>query len=114
MEKSIDNIHMIYKILHALDKAMDRSDFSLSEINASELGVSDERWARYIEMLYDSGLIKGVRVYTNSFDELRIEDNGIKITLKGLEYLSFNNPLNRVYRTIKGVADTASNIKGSF
>lgn len=91
---------------------MDNADFSLSDINANELGVSDERWSRYIEMMNDTGLIKGVRVYTNTFGELKVEDEGIKITLKGLEYLTYNSAFQRAFRKVKDGSELAYNLAG--
>ena len=58
-----DNFKFIYKILKTLESAMDCSEFDLSQISAEKLGISSERWGRYLEMMYDVGLINGVRVY---------------------------------------------------
>lgn len=112
MKSQIDNVEMIRKILEALEKAMDNSSFSISDISADELGVSEERWGRYIEMMNDTGLIKGVRVFTNAFGELRVEDEGIKITLKGLEYLTYNSAFQRAFRKIKDGSELAYNLAG--
>lgn len=56
-------------------------------------------------MMVDAGYIKGVRVYTDCTDEINIEDEGIRITLKGLEYLSENSIMQRFYNIAKGVKD---------
>ncbi|GAB5081334.1 YjcQ family protein [Hominimerdicola sp. 21CYCFAH17_S] len=100
-----DNFTCIYKILRALEKAMDCTEFDLSQIDHTTLEVSKERWAKYIEMMCDVGYIKGVRIYENVYDEICVEDNGIRITLKGLEYLSENTIMQRMYKTAKGVKD---------
>lgn len=60
-----DNFKFIYKILQTLEAAMDCPEFDISQISAEKLGISRERWARYIEMMCDTGYIKGVKVYTN-------------------------------------------------
>ena len=60
-----DNFKFIYKILKTLESAMDIPEFDISQISAERLGVSSERWGRYLEMMVDVGLIKGVRVYTD-------------------------------------------------
>lgn len=101
----MDNFQIIYKILSTLEKAMDIPEFDLSQINAAKLKVSEERWARYIEMMADVGYIKGVRIYKDLTGETCIEDEGIKITLKGLEYLTENSIMKRIYKAVKGVAE---------
>lgn len=100
-----DNFKFIYKILHTLEAAMDYSEFDISQISAERLGISQERWARYIEMMTDVGYIKGISAYKDTIGNIAIEDNGIRITLKGLEYLSENSIMQRFYKTAKGVVD---------
>lgn len=56
-------------------------------------------------MLCDAGYIKGIRAYKDTLGEIEIEDNGIRITLKGLEYLSENSIMQRMYKTAKGITD---------
>lgn len=106
----MDNFTIIYKILSALDKAMDYPDFDISQIDANVLKVSEERWGRYMEMLVDNGFVKGVRVFKNICGETQVEDSGIRITLKGLEYLTENSMMKRVYKAVKGIKEiTPSN-----
>ena len=100
-----DNFKCIHKILKAIEKAMDFPEFDLSQINYEKLGVSKERWARYLEMMVDVGYIKGVRIYTDCTDELCVDDEGIRITLKGLEYLTENSIMQQMYKAAKGVVD---------
>lgn len=100
-----DNFKFIYKILKALETAMDCPQFDISQISAEKLGVSQERWCRYIEMMLDTGYIKGIRVYTDCTDEYCIDNEGIRITLKGLEYLSENTIMQRMYKVAKGIKE---------
>ena len=58
----MDNFKAVYKILSTLEKAMDLPEFDISVIDYKAIGVSKERWSRYIEMMADVGYIKGVRV----------------------------------------------------
>ena len=101
----MDNFQAVYKILSALEAAMDCPRFDISQISAEKLKVSDERWARYIEMMSDVGYIKGVRVYEDVTGETCIEDDGIRITLKGLEYLQENGIMKRLYKAAKGIKE---------
>ena len=101
----MDNFKAVYKILSTLEKAMDCTEFSISQINHEALEVSKQRWSRYIEMMVDVGYIKGVKVYEDISGEICIQDNGIRITLKGLEYLQENSLMQKLYRTAKGIKD---------
>lgn len=101
----MDNFKAVYKILSALEKAMDLTEFNIGQIGADKLDVSKERWARYIEMMSDVGYIKGVRVYEDVTGETCIEDDGIRITLKGLEYLQENGIMKRLYKAAKGIKE---------
>ena len=100
--RSLDNFTIIYKILAALEKAMDCPEFDVELISAQSLKVSEERWTRYMEMLADCGYIKGV-TFVNSIAGTRIDFDDIRITLKGLEYLSENSFMKRAYRAVKGI-----------
>ena len=101
----MDNFKAVYNILSALEKAMDLTEFDIGQIGADKLDVSKERWARYIEMMSDVGYIKGVRVYEDVTGETCIEDDGIRITLKGLEYLQENGIMKRLYKAAKGIKE---------
>ena len=100
-----DNFGCIYKILKALEKAMAYPEFDIDQINHEALGVSEYRWARYMEMMLSTGLIDGVKIYYDINDTLRIVNDDIHITLKGLEYLSENTIMQRIYKAAKGVKD---------
>ena len=86
-----DNFKCIYNILKTLEKAMDYEKIDISEIGYEHLGISKNRWVKYLEMMSDMELIKGIsfREYVDGSTEV-INDN-IRITLKGLEYLSENS-----------------------
>lgn len=101
----MDNFQAVYKILSALETAMDCPQFDIRQISPEKLGVSNERWGRYIEMMADVGYIKGVRVYEDVIGETCVQDNGIRITLKGLEYLQENSIMKRIYKALKGVKE---------
>ena len=100
-----DNFKCIYKILKALEKAMDYPEFDISQISHEKLEIGKERWARYLEMMVDVGYIKGIDIYTDCTGELCVENNDIRITLKGLEYLSENAIMQRLYKGAMGFKD---------
>ncbi len=101
----MDNFTVIYKILSTLEKSLDMEEADMDRICPQTLGISEERWKKYMEMLVDAGYIKGVSIkkYTDGQMIVSIED--IRITLKGLEYLSENTIMQRMYKAAKGIAD---------
>lgn len=101
----MDNFKAVYTILSALEKAMDLPEVGIDEISAETLGVSKERWARYMEMMVDVGYIKGINIKRTITGETKVEGKDIRITLKGLEYLQENSIMKRIYRTAKGIVD---------
>ncbi|MGN0506644.1 MAG: YjcQ family protein [Lachnospiraceae bacterium] len=101
----MDNFKAVYRILSQLEQDMDNPKCNLDSISYEQLGVSKERWAKYIEMMSDVGYIKGAQVKRNIYGELLIDCSDMKITLKGLEYLQENSMMQKIYKTIKGVAE---------
>ena len=106
-----DNFKCIYHILKTLEKAMDYEKIDISEIGYEHLGISKNRWVKYLEMMSDMELIKGItfREYVDGSTE--VINNNIRITLKGLEYLSENSIMQRLYNAAAGVANVVSAIK---
>ena len=45
----MDNFKAVYRILSALEKAMDLPDFDIDQIGAAALGVSEERLKNYVK-----------------------------------------------------------------
>lgn len=87
---------------------MDYPEFELSQIDYNKLEISKERWARYLEMMADIGYIKGIRVYKDITGETVVDNDDIRITLKGLEYLTENSIMQRIYKATKGIKDIIS------
>jgi len=106
----MDNFAAVYRILHALEACMDLEKANIDMFSAQKLGVSQQRWNKYIEMMYDVVYIKGVEIteYISGEKEIYCED--IQITLKGLEYLQENSIMQRIYKTAKGVKDVLPGI----
>lgn len=110
----MDNFKAVYKILTALEKAMDYPEFDIKQIGAEALGVSEERWGRYIEMMADVGYIKGASVSKSITGDTFVNARNIRITLKGLEYLQENNIMQKLYMAAKGVTEIAANVAAPF
>lgn len=101
----MDNFKAVYRILSALEKAMDFPAFDIEQIGAHALGVSGERWCRYIEMMADVGYIKGVSLSRSISGDMMVDAQNIRITLKGLEYLQENSIMQRIYKAAKGIKE---------
>lgn len=101
----MDNFKAVYRILSALEKAMDYPAFDIEQIGAHALDVSDERWCRYIEMMADVGYIKGVSLSRSISGDMMVDAQNIRITLKGLEYLQENSIMQRIYKAAKGIKE---------
>lgn len=101
----MDNFKAVYAILSALEEAMDRPTFNVEEIGPDVLGVSEERWARYLEMMSDVGYIKGVTITSQLRMGTVVQARNIRITLKGLEYLQENSIMRRLYKAAKGITE---------
>nr|DAI55118.1 MAG TPA: YjcQ protein [Caudoviricetes sp.] len=100
----MDNFKIIYKILIALEQAMDYEIFDNEIISHERFGISYERWANLMIQLDENGYISGIRIIK------AIGGSGIKlvnpkITLKGLEYLEENTMMKKAYRLVKGTKD---------
>lgn len=105
-----DNFKCIYKILKTLEKAMDYTEYDFDCIGHEALGVSKERWNCYIRMMEENGYIKGTIIREYVDGSCRIDISEMKITLKGLEYLTENNIMQKLYRAAKGIKDVTPGI----
>ena len=102
----MDNFSVIYKILKKLEKAMDLDEFSIDDVSAEVLKISESRWAAIIEMLCENGYIAGVTAQRSADGEIKISESSLRITLKGLEYLSENSFMRKAANVAKGIIET--------
>jgi len=101
----MDNFKTIYMILRELESALDDPCVDESLINYRFLKISERRWARYIEMMLDMELIKGAAVKTYNDGGLAVIFTDVRITLKGLEYLTENSVMQKIYKTMKNIKE---------
>lgn len=108
----MDNMRIIYKILKALERAMDAEEFDVDLISPEVLGITKERRDRLLIELQDNGYISGIlhKQYIRQGNDI-ITNVSPKITLKGLEYLEDNSTMKKVADTLKDVINVASAIK---
>lgn len=101
----MDNFAIIYKILNALEKSMDLEQCNADMISAEHLGISKIRWKNYMLMLNDAGYISGLNVKKYIDDTIDVNIDNVRITLKGLEYLSENTLMKKAYKAARGIVD---------
>ncbi|MDO4647421.1 MAG: YjcQ family protein [Eubacteriales bacterium] len=104
----MNNFAVIYKILKALEKAMDLEEFQASSISPERLGISRERWEKILIMLVKSGYIEGV-IYDQTMSDYSpriVEPITPVITLQGLEYLEENSLMKKAANIMKGIKET--------
>ena len=109
----MDNFKVIYKILKALEKALDYEEFDYSEISNERLKISYERWEQLLIMIYQNDYISNL-VVTRDLATGRYhltEPISPTITLKGLEYLSENTMMKKVASSVKGVVEVVDALK---
>ena len=106
----MDNFKAVYKILSTLEKMMDIPEADASLFSAEKLGVTQQRWACYLEMMIDVGYIKGASVFRDVCGEMDVDVQDIRITLKGLEYLQENSMMQKIYRAAKGIKEVTPGI----
>lgn len=102
----MDNFTTLYKILKALEKAMDYDEFDVDTVSAERLKISENRLARLWEMLWREGYVDGVTVQYSAGGEVLLSLNNPRITLKGLEYLGENSLMQKAAKLAKGIKDT--------
>ena len=108
----MDNFTIIYKILKALEEAMDYEIFDTATISPERLGISKPKWEKILIMLKNSGYITGIVTERSlsDYSERIVEPITPVITLKGLEYLSENSMMQKAYRMLKGIKEITPGI----
>lgn len=102
----MDNLKIIYKILKELERALDYDEFDAECISAETLKISEPRLNALLCMLANDGYIEGVNVRKflgSKYPQAIVRD--IRITLKGIEYLSENSVMKKLSEAAKGIAE---------
>lgn len=122
MTKTTDNIIMasaftaINTILRYVERQLDGTVFDAEGFTAERFGITENRFARYLSMLAESGYITGISVTDNGepteFDgdpkkyrRFDIVLDSPSITIRGMQFLAENTMLARMYRTAKNIKD---------
>lgn len=101
----MDNFNIIYKILKALERAMDYDEFDIDTVSAQRLKISENRLMKIWEMLCKEGFVEGVSIRYGVQDDVMVSVSNPRITLKGIEYLQDNSFMKREADLAKGIKD---------
>lgn len=104
----MDNFNIIYKILKALEAAMDYDEFDNNIISYEKLHITYNRWESIMIMLSKEGYIDGI-IYSQCMNDYSpVLEHPIQpvITLKGLEYLADNSIMKKVAKAAKGIKES--------
>ncbi len=112
------------RILRYIEKNLDADVFDSENFTAEHFGISQNRFARILDMMVQDGMITGVKV--TDFGEETVEDPfadgekyerfSIKIenpslTIQGIRFQAENTAIMRVLQTAKTFKDVAGIIK---
>mgnify|MGYP004608944103 FL=1 len=102
-----EDFRTIYKILSILQKSMDYEVIDIRRLSADNLGITEPKRKALLGMLLKNGYVEGFQVIQYIGDPTpNIEVlEGIRITLKGLEYLEENSLMQKAARLAKGIAE---------
>ena len=88
-----------------IKKSLDVDDSDiLSEISAERLGISETHRVKIFQILLQAGYVSGIEICRSISGGFVVGKNPL-ITLKGLEYLSENSIMQRLYKAAKGIKD---------
>lgn len=102
-----EDFRTIYRMLSILQKSMDYEHVDIRRLSADNLGITESKRKVLLGMLLKNGYVEGFQVIQYIGDQApnieRLE--GIRITLKGLEYLEENSLMQKAARLAKGIAE---------
>lgn len=102
-----EDFRTIYRMLSILQKSMDYEHVDIRRLSADNLGITEPKRKTILGMLLKNGYVEGFQVIQYIEDQTpNIEGlEGIRITLKGLEYLEENSLMQKAARLAKGIAE---------
>lgn len=105
----MDNFKVIYKILKVLESAMDCDEVDRSLLKAENYKITENRFENIIRMLAKEEYITGV-IIVDMIGIQGIKFDDVRITLKGLEYLSENSLMKKAANLAKSIKETIPGI----
>ena len=101
----MDNFKVIYRILKALEAAMDCDEFDMDMISPEKLGITQNRWVALMRQLSQSGYVDGISVSVSADGIPTVSVSNPCITIPGLEYLENNGLMKKAANFAKGIKE---------
>lgn len=104
----MEQFRIMYKILKILSQAMYVEERDPELISPEGLDVSKAMLDNILQLLADEGYISGLTVkqYAHQSQPAITGYSGIKITMRGLEYLEENSMMRKAANLAKGIKDS--------
>lgn len=102
---TVDNLRIVYRILSIIEKKMEYTQFDLSQLSPSSLGVSLELRNNLLCSIISAGYVEGATIKRNVLGEISIDLENARLSIAGMEYLSENSVMQKIARAAKGIAE---------
>lgn len=106
---------IIWQILNELDLALDLKEWNpQEELTAKKFKITENRFYRYIEMLQDTGYVKGVVIREDLTGGKDIDLTDVAITLEGIQFLLENSTMHKIAELAEKIGLTVAESGGNF
>ena len=112
------------RILSAIEKGMDDDSFNRETFTAARFGISENRFARILDMMIRDGYVSGIRIEDygepveddpfskqGEYNRFGIKLDNPSLTVKGIRFQAENTVLMRAFKAVKGFGDVIGCIK---
>lgn len=97
----MNTLQIVYKILHALDHAEERSLMG-QLISSEKLDITPDEWLGVMSLLIDEGCVSGVSFSCDVYGCRTANVETAHITLKGAEYLHTSDVMRKYHAAASG------------
>ena len=94
---------LLFLILRYLYESSDVATPSMEPISHQALKIPLEQWSNAIAMLYEEGYAKGVIVKESKTGIYILNEDDMRITVKGIDYFKNNTGFKKLMETATGV-----------
>ena len=94
---------LLFMILQYLYEVSDVATPSMEPISPQALKVPLEQWNNAIAMLHDEGYVKGALVKGSKTGIYILNEENMRITIKGIDYYKSNTGFKKFMETATGV-----------
>lgn len=101
-----DYNRILFLILYGLyDDLKKGKRAQLDEISPAVLGINESYWLSVVEDAINDGFIKGPIIRKTKFGRLACNLEEMTITREGVEFLTENSKMKKVYEVLKETSD---------